>query len=669
MPNLRGFTPQQNPEWITLDFDDGSSSHPIHDPTSSYRAEVAAIVPRVMGGTPPDPMAGALAQNDPPPGPAPAVATDAAPPNPWQRLTDRAPIPGVGMRPGAAGAPAAPAAPAAPIALGGNPPPLPSGKPLSASERAPLEPTDDEVRKLVPSAVPFDGRPAGSARSTAPAPLPAYQAPPGLVRAGAVVSSTGLSDADKARVDEASARASKSAAEANEADYVARANQFFTDWQRLGADAQRQLAEKNALEQQEREFNQRVQAQRQRNAERAARPIDIAEAVEGEAGAYAFMAAIGDAISNFGAALQGRGPVADPSDRIAGIINRYVQIQTAQKQADLEAGRITADQLEADREFVRFKIATAAKQLLETEEKRAHTASEYKALGVLKKRMEQEQANADAKNAAATARQETVQQQFAPPAPSTTWAPNDDESRALKALLGPDWEKKYVAGMNAPVQAGQNAPTVQMALPMLHEMDEDLQTLKDLAEANGGTIPTRGVINVPEILRSRMAKMGWEPGMAAEQANQLMTGYVLRKARSYGGAVTEPDYANAEKEFGQTGDGFIRGIQRMRDSVNNGVRQAAMTHFRGAAQPVLDISTKGYGRSTGVKQPEATSFGKKAVENTGPAAPDDRSPGWLARQQAREEAEAAERDRKRREAPPPPREQRVPTMGRGAVRF
>ncbi len=419
MPNLKGFTPLQNPEWVSLDFDDGSS-HPVHDPTGQYRQEVASIVPKVMGMSAPDPMAGALASNDlagvsvmptqsDAGGAAPfSVVPDsayAAPPPPVSANPLGISAIGGAARPGQLLSDVAPAAPHAPGPVVGDP--LRAiGASLAGQGASQFAPAP--VHSLVQPRAVSDEAP----RQSAPDPYaPRYMtqgASGPSVSATDSTTTQGLTKGDKATVDAANARAVESGRAADQGEYVAKANQFYSDWQRLGVDAQKQLAEKNAAEQQEREFNAKVDAQRQKNAETASRPIDPTEAFAGDGGAYAFMAAFGDAISNFGAALAGRGPVADPSARIESIINRSVKLQMEQKQADLEAGKITGDQLEADREHVRFKIATAAKQLIDTEAERAHTEAEYKGLGALKQRMSALQDEASAKNAMATARQQST---------------------------------------------------------------------------------------------------------------------------------------------------------------------------------------------------------------------------------------------------------------------
>ena len=415
MPNLKGFTPQSNPEWVTLEFDDGSQSHPIHDPSGTYRAEVASIVPKVMGGAPPDPMAGALASNDlsgvtvvptrsDAGGISPLLApAPVAPPVPASDLGGIVAVGGA-AKPGQLLSDIVPSAPRAPGPVIGDAASA-IGSALAGQGAPSFAPPP--VKSLVKPEV---GRSVSDERGPAPDPYAARYTMPGA--SGPQVSSTtqrttqGLSAADRAKVDAANEAAVVKAEEANKQDMYTRSHQFLTDWQRLGEDAKKQIADKNALDEQEKFYNQRIEAQYAKLDQDAARKIDPSEAFAGDAGAYAFMAAFGDAISNFGAALAGRGPVADPAARLEGIINRNVKLQMEQKQADLDSGKISASRFEADREHVRFKIATVAKQMVETERERAHTKEEYEALGALGKKFEADQAATRAANAKATARQE-----------------------------------------------------------------------------------------------------------------------------------------------------------------------------------------------------------------------------------------------------------------------
>jgi hypothetical protein len=441
MPNLRGVTPQSNPEWVTLDFDDGTSSHPIHDPTGEYRQQVASIVPKVMSQAPPSPMSGALAQNDIVTGASPPIATDA---------------------------PAPPMAPAPPVAPPIDTSHIPDAAMAGLGDVAPLvkqAQTEQAQAELArkPAGLPTppedltlaQAQSQAAQRLAAPAPVaqtvsnesaPQPQAPdpyaPRYMQAGATGPSTqvttqnttqGLTAADRKKVDLANEAAVKAGEKANQEDYTAKSYQLMSDWQRLGEDAKKQIVEKQVLDEQQKFYDERLEKQYAKLDADAARKIDPSEAFAGDAGAYAFMAGFGDAISNFGAALAGRGPVADPSARIEGIINRSVRLQTEQKQADLEAGKISANRLEADREHVRFKLATVGKQMAENELDRAHTKDEYAALGAMKQRMEAIQQDARAKNAAATAKQETVSR--------TTQTQPGSPGGAVDYFLGEDQTK------------------------------------------------------------------------------------------------------------------------------------------------------------------------------------------------------------------------------------
>lgn len=438
MPNLTGATTLDNPDWVTLNFDDGSISHPIHDPDGSYRQEVASIVPRIQPMASPAPaaptndLAGVSVMS--PAAPVVLPGMSAAPP--------AAPPPDAGLgvsavgnaaRPGQTLADVVPATPHAPAPVVGDP-----ARAIGSALVGQGAPST-----LAPPAVPSLVRPAPTTSEAPRQPTPDPYAPRYLQQptaTGPSVSTTtnvtteGLTAADKKAVDAANARASAAHGVADQADYVAKANQFYSDWQRLGDQAKQQLAEKNAAEEQERQFTQRVEAQREKNREIASRPIDPSEAFAGAAGGYAFMAAFGDAIANFGAALAGRGPVADPAGRIGSLIDRSVKLQTQRQQQEFEQGKLSADDLEAEREHVRLKIATSAKQLIETEEKRAHTADEYKALGAFKQQMNALQADADAKNAAATARRQSV-------TTSTSVAPGTASSGGVDYFLGEDQAK------------------------------------------------------------------------------------------------------------------------------------------------------------------------------------------------------------------------------------
>src|SRR5262245_38268306 len=64
MANVTGFREHpDNPQWISLTFDDGSQSPFAHDPTGEFRQQSTAIADRLAPPRP-APYAGALAMND-----------------------------------------------------------------------------------------------------------------------------------------------------------------------------------------------------------------------------------------------------------------------------------------------------------------------------------------------------------------------------------------------------------------------------------------------------------------------------------------------------------------------------------------------------------------------------------------------------------------------------
>jgi hypothetical protein len=219
---------------------------------------------------------------------------------------------------------------------------------------------------------------------------------------------TGMVDEDKAKVDAANEATAVAAEKANTEDYAAKATQYWTEFGRLSEQAKKQVAERAVLQEQEARFNESLNSAYKKLDETAARPVDPSQAFAGEKGWYAFMAGFGDVLRNVGAALAGKGPVADPGATLNALVERSVELQMAQKKADYEQGKISVDRLTADRETTRHKLGVVLQQLAATELGKAKTQEEYQALGALKAKGDAIVADARAKAAAATARQETT---------------------------------------------------------------------------------------------------------------------------------------------------------------------------------------------------------------------------------------------------------------------
>lgn len=192
-------------------------------------------------------------------------------------------------------------------------------------------------------------------------------------------------------------------------------------------------------------------------------------------------------------------------------------------------------------------------------------------------------------------------------------------TRKLASLgISPDaWTK----GLNGKVQAGDTSPTIAQASTATKQIDADIALVNSLIAANGGTLPTTGVVNVPKALIPAMSRLGWKPGMKAEQANQIVQTYLTQKAKSYGGVITESDRNAAALEFGASTEGFVRGLERLRETNNNGIRTALSQQFPGVGQQALDILLTDSSSYSGIPSVAAVPFEKENVTETGPGEP------------------------------------------------
>jgi hypothetical protein len=613
MPNLTGYSETDDPTVIQVQFDDGSSQHVI-DPSGSYRKEVDEVATK-LGFK--QAVAGLAGVAPPMPATAPITAAEAAPLQPTAAdlaALGGAPPPGTPMK-----------TMEQPLSAGAGPV-TPMPLPLGTAEQHPLVPlgapatppgslvTDAERQSLTANPADLAGLRRGLAEQThgaapvGPAQPPAqpsrapYGAKPPMGMSGAAVTTTGLSDADRARVDATRGTAIEDTEEAHRARLEADTERVNAQWNSLTEDAKGKLAEQAALKLQEDAFTQKIAQNHQRLESDLSRKVDPGKAFAGDAGYYAFMAGFGDSLQNFGAALAGRGPVANPGETINRIINRSVQLQTEQKEQDFRKGRVTAEELTAERETIRAKQLTVGRQLTENmlaKEKNADRRAELTAAG---KFIDAERSDAIAKAAEASAQHEQRQEQFSPLV-SGPAAPVTNATKEALKLLGVTPEQ-YTKGMATSLGNEKDSPSVNDAVTSINEMDQDVATLKSLMAANGNTLPTKGVLNVPAFLRGKLAQMGVKSDMQADEANALINTYLTRKAKSYGGVITESDRESAALEFGKTGEGFLRGMNRMRTTTQRRLKQGIDTIFPGAGQQVLDLSLRRAAQTQGVPETE-----------------------------------------------------------------
>lgn len=427
MPNVTGFVEHpENPEWVSLTMDDGSQTPFAQDPDGSFRKTANEVALKMKGGVPGGALAG----------------------NPLAMPSPAAPM----AAPALAGNPLAMPAPQAPPVVGAPESLAAPGQPFIPHAPTLINPTSDQARELqrqegehqlqgqaaVSRQKAEDERLArekadqAQGRGAQPYALVTTPGTSGLSKQ-TTETSGGLAPEDRKKVDAANQAAVDAQSTADQASLQARTEQVNAEWNRLSEQEKSKLAEEAARKGQEADLSAKVDAQTRKLEEITSRPIDPSQAFQGDAGWYAFMAGFGDSIQNFGAALAGRGPVANPAKTIDNMIDRSVQMQTHQQEQEFKAGRLTADQLNAERDYVRAQLSTVGKQLADTQLEKARTEDENLGLRAMSDKFEADRKAAIARNAAATARTQQI---------STTKTQTPGTAPGVSMFLGekPDWD-------------------------------------------------------------------------------------------------------------------------------------------------------------------------------------------------------------------------------------
>lgn len=200
------------------------------------------------------------------------------------------------------------------------------------------------------------------------------------------------------------------------------------------------------------------------------------------------------------------------------------------------------------------------------------------------------------------------------PKPGAAGARNPIEAR-IRALGYT--REDFTKGLNGKVQSGENSPTIAQAATTTKQIQADIAFLQSVAAARGN-LPGKSVLNLPQALVPTLARLGYQPGMTADQVGALMNSYVTQRAKSYGGVITESDRESAIREMGSTTETFIGALDRLREVNNNGLRTALSQQFPGAGQPMLDILLDDSASYGGVPNPPTAPLEKQNVEHTGP---------------------------------------------------
>lgn len=331
-PQVTGYEEHpDNADWIRLTFADGQQAPYAYDPTKEFRSQATQVAQ--MTGLSAAPQEDPNSFN-PPAGPAPT-----------------------GMAPADIVKQYSPPAPAAPVA------PAPTAYDNWETARIQQE---------------MKNRPATAAAPTVP------QGPvmvPGSAGVNKVTTTSTVLDpatrASMAAADTARANAMDVQRQADDTAVQSKTNVLNQRTENLSNES---IDAKLAMQ----DVNDQLQKKQEARRLELARikyhnqqPIDPGEAFRGDdGGAYAFMASIGMAIANFGSTLTGHGATMDPLAPIRDIIDRSVRIQTEQKRALFEAGKITLDELNADVEALKSSKMALGAQIVEKQKGLDNTKEE-----------------------------------------------------------------------------------------------------------------------------------------------------------------------------------------------------------------------------------------------------------------------------------------------------
>lgn len=634
----------QGAPWGDVIYADGSRS-PVEDADGSIEAEVRSLASRANAAPPPPPapetqmpLTGGASPlpTAPPASPPQAPATGPAPPPPPEippppAMPATAPL----SAPERASVQAATTpTPAELSALGGDPAPVAPAAPAppAAPAAPPASPAADILAQHVGPAPASPGAPAGGApRNPAEAAIQAVA--PGLLPAGAQVQAQGIDPASReaildtagtALLERGSAiRQSQQAGQAEQQQLAQEAvQQYYQAWGDRMAAMGAEAASTRARD----EASRRLSAAQQRPIQQHADFTD-----------WGTVAVLLGAVSGGLAEGLSGGRLKNTTLGMLEQLNReWVQTQQVNKSAlvsDLE--RLLGDE-NAALAAAKSKRLESIAQEAEARKRFARTKTAMQELDAVASASRAQALDEYAKAQGLVAGRVATSVDYAAPKPTGgakyTNATLDELFNI--GITEEEWQK----GLSEPVLPGQSPATIRQTADATKVIQQDLAAMQALAAENGNTIPTKGAIRIPQAFVGWFAQAGWKEGMKAEEATQLIQNYITQKAKSYGGVITDADRKSAELEFGQSTDGFLRGLQRMHDVNMNGLRGGLAQRFPGGGRPqrVLDILMResSPGSVPGIPQAKAAPFARENVE-TGAALPTTdeqrRQQGLLAR--------------------------------------
>lgn len=285
-----------------------------------------------------------------------------------------------------------------------------------------------------------------------------------------------------------------------------------------------------------------------------------------------------------GAAAQGASNGRLPNnglDAITKLLDMDVQAQRANKSALLQDYERQLGDSDAALSLLRADMAQAVAKETEAMKRTDMAADQIAGLSAISKALLADAAERRSAAEAATMRtvstQESERYVAGTPGGIAIGVDMDPMSAARLESAG---GQKALKELEAAKLGGEGSATVGAAVADIQEITATKAFLSALAEANGGVIPTTGLIDFDrsDTLRNAGARLGFKGKEDAAKAISKLQGLITRKARSYGGPITDSDVGNAIKEVGTNTAVIMGTLDSMLQDTNNRIGVKAGAH-------------------------------------------------------------------------------------------
>lgn len=259
---------------------------------------------------------------------------------------------------------------------------------------------------------------------------------------------------------------------------------------------------------------------------------------------------------------------------------------------------------QAAAEVLRAKHLGAVADMTKALELTAKTMELRAGLAGARERADFEQSQSLLKAQQALTPQETLAMSYRAPTAAAVLTIDRDQ-QALRGLIGPDADKKVGEFMKEKISGQQNAKTVGEAVQYMKDLGQDANTLRAIAATHDGSLPGQDQVLSPSkspMIRAALARLGINHDVAASEVYKIVGSLIAKRAKSYGGAITQSDLDMAKGEIGVTGPQILDFMRRMHREANGQLKATAYGYFQGRSQPVIDIITHGIGTMQGFKE-------------------------------------------------------------------